>query len=139
MQGRANRSSLVPTELRRIVFTNDELRQALDAHIIYQQSKKLPMGLITSAKLSPDQTKVVLGMYDPRTETKHLLEVSAGHAAAALLRYCFAHRVPLPKDATKSLIVSGDNIALDIRREAGGQAAIVSIDQAKQRPAKTAS
>jgi hypothetical protein len=128
----------VPTELRRIVFTNDELRQALDAHLMHQQAKNMPMGLVTSARLNADQTKVVLGIYDRRNDENHTIEIGANHVAAALLRYCFSNGVPLPKDAKKSITTSGDNVALDIKREAGAaQPSIVTIDTAKPRAART--
>ena len=125
----------MPSEHRRIVFTSDELRKALDAHLMQQQARLLPVGIVASAKLNGDQTKVVLAIHDRRADQIHTIEVAANHVAVALLRYCFANNVPLPKDAKKSLAIAGDCVALEIEREAGRSTIVVDA-ATKTRPAR---
>jgi hypothetical protein len=106
----------LPTELRRIVFSHDELRQALDTHL-GQQRSKLPAGRVVSVRFAgEDRSEVVLGIEDRRKGLDQLVAVTASHVAAALLRYCFNNSVPMPKDAQKSLVIAGENIALEIKR-----------------------
>jgi hypothetical protein len=107
----------LPTELRRIVFSHDEFRQALDTHL-GQQRTKLPAGRIASVGFAgDDRGEVVLEIHDRRKGLDQLVSVTASHVAAALLRYCFNNGVPMPKDAQKSLVIAGDNIALEIKRK----------------------
>jgi hypothetical protein len=114
----------MPTELRRIVFSNDELREALDAYLLSRQ-ESMPVGYIKSAKFGRDGGDLALSLYDRSADKTHEVVLSASHIAAALIRYCFSHHVPLPRHAAKSISVCGDNVALDVRR--GSRAVDVRI------------
>jgi hypothetical protein len=113
--------------MRRIVFTNDELRRALDAHLVHRNGASMPTGLVTSVTFDADKSNIVLAIQDRRSDENHTIEVSSAHVAAALLRYCFSTRLPLPKHASKSLVISGDNVALDMKFDAE-PASILRID-----------
>src|SRR3954467_8090639 len=99
----------MPSELRRIVFSNDELRQALDAYYL-GIGKSLPVGYVRSARFAADPAQIVITIYDRREDQTHEAALNAAQVAAALIKFCFAHRIPIPKHAQKSLALSGDNV-----------------------------
>ncbi len=58
-----------------------------------------------------------LEMVDQRSDETHVVELSAEVLGAALLRYCMKHRIPMPKAATKSIQMHGDEISLNLEIE----------------------
>jgi hypothetical protein len=112
----------MPSELRRIVFSNDELRSALEDYLKGQKTP-LPLGVITSVQLSDaPQGTVFLYLAGREDNDRASLALSPEKIAAALLRFCKRQRIPVPRRANKSLIVTGDNVALDIRTGAADPA-----------------
>jgi hypothetical protein len=107
----------MPTEFRRIVFTNAELRQALDAS---RDPVRVPVpeGQLQSVKFV-DETRenliVSIHVMDCEADRVERRSLPASFVAAALIKHCMAIRVPLPRGAQKSLVISGDNIALELR------------------------
>src|SRR5690349_16198772 len=107
----------MPTELRRIVFTNDELRHALAGQRV-DGRPVIPFGQIQSARFIGDsRDELMLRIYDHTTDKHHEAVLSSTLIAAALMSYCITQRVPLPRSARKSIAISGDNVALDLRTE----------------------
>jgi hypothetical protein len=49
---------------------------------------------------------------------------------AALLRYCMRHRIPMPKSATKSIQIHGDEVSLNIEIKSRLQRAADASGQA---------
>jgi hypothetical protein len=106
----------MPIEMRRILFSNDELRQALDAYLL-SIGQSLPMGYVQAARFGEDSSHVLLTIYDRRHEQTHEARVDAAHVAAGLMKYCFSNGIPIPKQARKSISLAGDGLALDVRKQ----------------------
>jgi hypothetical protein len=103
----------MPTELRRIVFTNRELRQALDSNLAHGAAKP-PSDSLDSVKFVDDKENEIVVTTSVGGGT---VETVLGTAlvAAALIKFCMATGVRLPRAAKKSISLSGDNLALDLR------------------------
>ncbi len=105
----------MPAETRRVIFTKNEL---IDAIYDYNQiaRKKLPSGMIVSCvPVSEARVAVRLEIFDQNSDATEVVELSPEVIAAALLRYCIRNRIPIPKNASKSIQVLGEDIALAIR------------------------
>ena len=104
----------MPTELRRITFTNAELRIALDEYFALKKTP-LPLGVILKVRLENAAHVLSIQMAGATDNDEAALVLTPEQVAAALLRYCKSTGIPVPKKASKSLAMSGDNLALDIR------------------------
>lgn len=104
----------MPTEYRRVVFTNQELMQALMAYQS-EADQPVPAGDIIAVNIleSPAST-VRITLLDTIEGATFTADFAASHIAAALIRFCIEHKVPIPKNSRKSLRLMADNIALDI-------------------------
>ena len=103
----------MPTELRQIVFENVELRKALAQHFV-DQPDRLPPGTIEAVGISQDELEIEVKVAGSSGGAATATLIPAEHVAAALIAYCRANTIPLPRDAKKFLVVSGDNLALRI-------------------------
>ena len=100
-------------ELRRIVFSQDELRQALHAQRM-DGKVVLPIGIIQSASfLEGSDANVMLHIYDEQHDQRHEIVLPNAFVAAALMGFCIQRKVPLPRNARKSIAIAGQNIALE--------------------------
>jgi hypothetical protein len=107
----------MPTEFRRIVFSNAELRQAIDASRDVK-SVSVPDGPLQSVSfIDETREKVLVSVLvaDCELDRVEKRALPASFVAAALIRHCMAMHVPLPRFAQKSLVISGENIALELR------------------------
>ena len=104
----------MPTEFRRVVFPNQELRQALSEYDA-PEGEPMPAGDIVAVSIveKPAET-VQITLLDTTQNVTFTADFTASHIAAALIRYCITHKVPIPKHSRKSLRLMGDNLALDI-------------------------
>ena len=107
----------MPTEMRRIVFTEEELKEAIT---LYNRvaAQKLPPGLVVGCDLKGNEkVEVVLSISDQSTGDTHSVTLGAAHLGACLIRFCIEKKVPLPRNWAKSLQVIGDSIALNLTRD----------------------
>jgi len=103
------------SELRRIIFTHTELRSALDDYFAGRQTP-LPLGVIMNVQLEgAGQGVVLVSMAGATDNDQSMITLAPEQVAAALLKFCRTSRIPVPKNASKSLSISGDTLALDIR------------------------
>src|SRR5262249_61971700 len=72
-----------------------------------------PLRTVRSADKS--RTRLCLGVHDPQSDKVVDVELGAAFAAAALLRYCIARRIPIQRSAQKALALAGESLALDLR------------------------
>lgn len=101
----------MPTEMRRIVFSGEELRAALDGHRV-RPERALPLGMIAALRLEGDALAIdIAGPQSPPAS----VTIKAAEVGAALVNYCKHCKIPLPRNATKSLAIAGDRLALDVR------------------------
>ncbi len=102
----------MPSEFRRIVFGNAELRLAIDSY----DKSSLPPGQLQSVKFRDGaRDQLVLGLRADGSDDVTPVVLSTAIVAVSLIRYCISTRVPLPRDAQKALTMSGDNIALELQ------------------------
>jgi hypothetical protein len=107
----------MPSEFRRIMFTNNELIEAIHDHNQVSQDK-LPRGMIVTCKpVAEADVAVRLELVDQCNGETHLAYLSPTVVAAALLRYCMKRKIPIPKKAAKSIEVHDDTISLNVRIE----------------------
>lgn len=104
----------MPTEYRRIVFPNRELRQALLAYETDAGHAVPPGEIVALAVLDSPAAVVRITLLDAAQNITYSADFTTAHVAEALIRYCLDTRVPLPRDSRKSLRLMGDNLALDI-------------------------
>ena len=105
----------MPTELRQITFSNDELRSALDDYLL-RRSISLSSGAITGLRWDDgDKEHVVLEIADTRTQQLQQVILTSLDVGAATLRYCLLKKIPMPRGSAKSLAISGDNLVLELR------------------------
>ncbi len=104
----------MPSEFRRIMFTNNELIEAIHDYNGISPDKLPPGVILTCTPVSEAGVAVRLEMVDQRSDETHVVELSPEVLGAALLRYCMKHRIPMPKAATKSIQMHGDEISLNV-------------------------
>lgn len=104
----------MPTEYRRVVFPNHELRQALlDYHADGEQDMP-PGDIVAVAILDSPANTVRVTLLDTAANATYTADFSASHIAAALIHFCSRNQVPIPRHSRKSLRLMGDNMSLDI-------------------------
>jgi hypothetical protein len=110
----------MPTEFRRIVFTNAELRAALDGHR-GEGIPALPGGTVLAVRFGDEtRDRLVVSIGEGGLPSRQEADVPTNAVAAALMKYCIAQRIPMPRRAQKAIVISGDNLALDLRSAAKG-------------------
>lgn len=112
----------MPTEFRRIVFSNEELLDALQA-ARDMAGGKLPAGRIVGCILSAEPSLTArltvapdgCGPGEPiGTESGVTVDLDPEFVGAALLLHCRRNKIPIPRNSEKSLQVVGDSLALRI-------------------------
>ena len=107
----------MPTELRRLVFSKQELVEAIDSHN-RNAAEKLPPGSVASCEVRKEEDNIsaAIEITDQQSGETQQVELNAAYLGAALLRFCIDKKIPLPRQSAKSLQVVGDNIALNITK-----------------------
>ena len=124
----------MPTEIRRLVFSNDELIEALHAYS-KTSNEKIPDGKVRTCTVVDDRkTAVTLEIENRFTQEVYQVNLRHEFVGAALLGFCFDTGIPVPRDSEKSLQVSGDNIALTIVRKAGSRPLVEIVKSGPLKP-----
>ena len=93
----------MPTEIRRLVFSNDELVEALRRYS-ETSDEKLPVGRVRACTVVDDRkTAVTLEIENRYTQEVYQVNLRHEFVGAALLRFCFDNGIPVPRDSEKSL------------------------------------
>jgi hypothetical protein len=104
----------MPTELRQLVFSADELAQALSA-MSEAVPGRLPAGDIIMCQVveSPDLhvNVKVLPEGSPDLQNIHLDSAFVG---ASLVKFCLDRKIPLPSGSVRHLQAISGNIALNL-------------------------
>jgi hypothetical protein len=102
------------TEIRQLIFSRDTL---LDAILYSERARKgwLSRAAVHGVAVRPGDSVCVVVTAE-REGHRTWVEVEFGPAqiAAAMMRYCGALRIPLPRNSQKTLEVQGDNVCLKI-------------------------
>jgi len=104
----------MPTEMRRIVFSNEELMNAIN-FFNSPGVPKLPEGVITAVSVDPDnKANIVLKFISYNRDEERNIVVSVANLGAVLISYCIKNKIPMSKKASKSLKIIGDNVSLEL-------------------------
>ncbi len=115
----------MPEELRKILFAKDELQAAVIDYCL-RAKIRLPNRNIEILEVRGDpEAMVVLKYAGTDFGDDNEVELSRDQVAAALIRYCSAINVPLPRSARKVLQPGDDGISL-----------LINIDWGKRTPKK---
>ncbi len=109
----------MPEELRKILFSKEEVQAAVVNYCL-RAKIPLPNKNIEDLEVQAHPKAMVVLKYaatDP--EETNEVELSRDQVAAALIRYCSAINVPLPRGAQKVLQPGNDGIYLLINIEVG--------------------
>lgn len=105
----------MPTEIRRLIFTPDELAGALSDFISSNRSNLEP-GKVLSIEIrgtAPLSIRAHVQFQSGR-QSKEVFEEAL--ICAALISWCMNNKVPLPRRATKAVHQTRDNcVALDAK------------------------
>ena len=104
----------MPREDRRVIFDMSETYQALYKLSLKQEGgEKMIAGVIIKAEEKEDDpNKISFYLSNPQTEEKKVVTFSRDFVAAALMMFCRGAGIPLPRRASKSVIVEKDKITL---------------------------
>jgi len=104
----------MPTEMRRIVFSNEELLNAIN-FFNSPNIPKLPEGVITSASVDPEnKSNMILKFNSYNRDAERDIIVPVASLGAVLINYCIKSKIPMSKKASKSLKIIGDNVSLEL-------------------------
>ncbi len=99
----------MPKEDRRIIFSHDEVYNAVYKLSAQKQIPKPPPGAVTSVEEKEgDSSQFIMRLKNPAEETEDTREYSRDFLAAALMLFCRGLGIPLPKSARKSVMISGE-------------------------------
>ena len=108
----------MPKEDRRIIFNNEEIYKALYALCSQKQIKKPPPGAIASLKIDEnDNTNLIVTIENLHEVENPIVvrEYSRDFLAAALMLLCRGLGIPLPKGASKSVLIKDDQVMLRVQ------------------------
>ena len=103
----------MPSEMRQIIFTNDEVVAAIQQ--LYQRSHQaFPKGRIWDIAISEDHgCQVDCDVIDQKN-FRERVTVSGEKLAAALILFCITRKVPIPAAAKKTLTIVNKQLALQV-------------------------
>jgi hypothetical protein len=104
----------MPTEMRRIVFSNEELLNAIN-FINSRDIPKLQDGIILSSSVDAETRENIIIVFSSfnRDETRNV-SIAIPTLGAALINYCIKNNIPMSKKAGKSIKIIGDNVSLEL-------------------------
>ena len=110
-------NNLMPTELRKIIFSHRELIEAFDQRPdnLTANNEVVPPGAVHGVHVFQKfggGVKVLLDIEDAKEGRLKRFNLNAEFISEVLLHYCSGLNVPVARDAEKYLEVIGDNLAL---------------------------
>lgn len=103
----------MPREDRRIIFTFDETYRAIYALCVQKEIRKPPPGMIEKVAIDGEDEKTInVKIHNMQDDSAGTVKYSRDFLAAALMLYCRAHNVPIPKRANKSVEFREDSVIL---------------------------
>ena len=104
----------MPTEMRRIVFSNEELMNALNL-FNSPNIPKLSEGRIAAASVDPDdKSNIILKFISYNRDEGRDIVISISNLGAVLISFCIKNKIPMSKKAGKTLKIIGDNVSLEL-------------------------
>lgn len=106
----------MPKEDRRILFTSEEVYKAIYALSVQKQTPRPPAGAITSIVMTTDDPpKLILQLQNPAQNTNERVEYTYEFVTAALMLFCRGLGIPLPRKATKSVLMMDGAVILRVQ------------------------
>ncbi len=105
----------MPSEIRRLLFSNDEVLQALMDINTRSGNKYFPEGQIGELEITEDPTPVVKTVIEVTHNRSEEATIATATLGAALIGFCMRQSIPLPARANKSLKVVKGRLAMDIK------------------------
>ena len=108
----------MPNEMRKIVFTAEELQAALVNYAL-RTNKKLPTATIDNILVEGKEgvTATIVYMRDGTDEAKSV-EFTPNDVAASIILYCNTRQIPLPREAKKVVVPIEDSVGMIIKIDA---------------------
>ena len=108
----------MPNEMRKIVFTAEELQAALVNYAL-RTNKKLPNATIDNILVEGKEgvTATLVYMRDGTEEAKSV-EFTPNDVAASIILYCNTRQIPLPREAKKVVVPIEDSVGMIIKIDA---------------------
>ncbi len=104
----------MPNEFRQLVFSRDELAQAL-ANYHEDAEDSVPLGNIVFCQIMQNSDLRVMIKVLPDGETQvQSRELGVDVIARALMKYCQDNKIPMPRNSEKSIEAIGENIAMTV-------------------------
>lgn len=101
----------MPRELRKVIFSRNELQAALVSHLLHS-GKSMPNRPIDRLDIGEGLAAVTI-VFQPDDSTEvQQWPLSQEEVAAALIRYCGQFSIPLPRAARKRLQMDNHSLAL---------------------------
>lgn len=105
----------MPSEKRKVIFAQDEVIKAVVAYDQHGGLKVLPPGEIVKVALGGNsEPNLVLSILDPSSGNCKTATLEATYLAAAMLKFCFDHKIPIPRRASKSVEIVDGGLALSL-------------------------
>lgn len=114
---------IMPTELRRIVFTYSEATDAITAYgsnfgMTFPQGKIVKAAFANQkdyrAGNAEEVRPVIVTFFDDKSLEHKYFNLNSDLISQALIEYCFKHNVMLPKAGVKTLELNEFNFILDV-------------------------
>jgi len=106
----------MPNEVRRVIFSDEELAQALLASNSPARTKIIAHGYLGALKIHAEPAPSVEIQVETPNGDRIEVVIDETTLGAAVIRFCIDHGVPLPVKSDKSLRVVQGQLALDIKR-----------------------
>ncbi|WP_119417789.1 hypothetical protein [Desertibaculum subflavum] len=100
------------TEWRKLTFSTDELAAAITTYLLATRGMAKDDRLGGVAITDPHNVAVTVTIYPAVSGEPSSVELKAEALAALMVAHCIRTRTPLPRRATKSIVVDDDRVAL---------------------------
>ncbi len=102
----------MPKELRKLVFSEDELRAAAFDYCL-RTNVAIPQAPLESLQVGDDPEAAITLKFDTmHAADEKEFKLSRDQVGAALIRFCSDHQIPLPRHGQKVLQVQNGAISL---------------------------
>ncbi len=115
-------------EIRYIVFTADEMRNAVVGFVLKQGQLATPGDVAAVELVGPSETPSAIIKLQPSLAKKPI-NLGAQYLVAALLLYCMDRRIPLPKQAEKRVELSVNGLTLVVTTDASSGSPHLAANQ----------
>lgn len=104
----------MPIETRTLLFDQDELKSAVHDHVVRKQMASEANRLL-GLEIGAEAADLVVANLADGEEPAKRIELTYADMTEALIQFCRAHQIPLPRYGDKRLTPAGDGMALMVR------------------------